>query len=85
MNCHKRETDVDQGQNAKGDLIHENQSSSALETTALTPEEVSARAGDVVTLPIEQWRSMQQQLEEMERRQRELLAALGSVTDNSNK
>ena len=50
-----------------------------------TPEQLSALAGDVVTLPAEQWRSMQAQLAEMEQRQRELLSALGSVTDHSNK
>ena len=52
---------------------------------ALTPEEIAAGAGEVVTVPAEQWRSMQSQLEEMEQRQRELLAALGSVSDHSNK
>ena len=50
-----------------------------------TPEQLSALAGDIVTLPTEQWRSMQAQLAEMEQRQRELLSALGSVTDHSNK
>ena len=50
------------------------------------PEEFPGAQSDaVVTLPTDQWRSMQQQLEEMERRQQELLAALSSVTDNSNK
>ena len=51
----------------------------------LTPEEIAARAGEVVTVPVEQWQSMQQQLEEMEHRQRELLATLGSVTEHSTK
>jgi hypothetical protein len=52
---------------------------------AQVPSNLAAKGQNTISLPIEQWSNMQQKLKEMEQRQKELLAALTLVKDQSNK
>ncbi|GAX75584.1 hypothetical protein CEUSTIGMA_g3028.t1 [Chlamydomonas eustigma] len=52
---------------------------------AASPVLSGHKGQETVSLPMEQWQSMQQQLKEMEQRQKELLVSLASVKNESKK